>query len=73
MPNAATFLEQLEAIAKRTTADGDLISKYYRDRLYKEGLIDRSCGYNFITVKGVQYLKSIDLMPDTTRYKLVRK
>jgi hypothetical protein len=69
----AIYLEQLQQLAKRVVWDGDLISKSARSALMLEGLVDRSCGYNFITVKGIQYLKSVDLMPDLTQYKLVRK
>lgn len=66
-------LEQLQAIAKRTTHDGDLISKSVRDKLVKAGFVERVHGYNFITKLGIIHLKSIELMPDTTRYELVKR
>lgn len=65
-------LEQLIAISKRTTWDGDLISKNARGELVDQGLVERAHGFNFITKKGIDYLVSVGLMPDTTRYKLVK-
>ena len=48
----------LEALAQLLTAtwDGNLMSKDARDRLVKCGLAQRHLGYNWVTIKGVQYL-----------------
>ena len=49
----STYLEQLAQIFNGAVWDGDLISKDDRDRLVKDGLVDRSEGYNIITPDGV--------------------
>jgi hypothetical protein len=71
MPDPKPMLEQLQQLACRVVWDGDLISKQHRTQLVLEGLADRIHGYNFITRKGIEYLRSVDLMPDVTIYRLI--
>lgn len=43
-------------------SDGDLISKGDRDHLFKNGLCDRIHGYSFITGRGLNILKSLNIL-----------
>ena len=56
------MIEQLLQIFNRTTWDGDLISKDYRNKLFKAGLVNKKLGWNLITKKGVKYLVELGLV-----------
>ena len=52
-------LQQLTAL----TWDGDLISKFERDKLVKSGLAQKiTNGWNIITDKGVTYLEDLQFI-----------
>lgn len=54
------IIEQLRQL-KTATWDGDLISKYLRDRCIENGLANRSkCGWNVITSEGLSVLVEQD-------------
>ena len=49
------YIDQLKQL-RTLTWDGNLISKYHRDWLFKNGYIQRRDGWNWITSKGVHFL-----------------
>lgn len=57
-----TQIEQLKQIADRPIWDGNLISKEGRDELFKIRLIDRACGWNFLTAEGVGMCCALGLL-----------
>ena len=62
-----TEVEQLRQLL-RVTWDGDLISKLARGRLVKNRLADRAHGCNFITAKGLRFLKRWGFLPDMSTH-----
>jgi hypothetical protein len=54
-------IEQLCQLIKPVW-DGDLISKYDRDELYKAGYIDRVHGLNFLTKSGICILTDLAIL-----------
>lgn len=56
------YVEQLLQLFNGTTWDGNLIAKSYRDELVKNGLAQRTKGWNLITLKGVRYLVELGLV-----------
>jgi len=44
------------------TWDGNLISKQVRDWLVERGLAQRFCGWNWLTVKGVEYCETLHIL-----------
>ena len=63
-------IEQLEQLTV-ATRDGDLISKQERDLLVKNGLAQRSAGFNVITEKGLQYLVDLNILKDAPQPGIV--
>ena len=59
---ATDYTEQLLAVFKSTTWDGDLISKSDRNALVKAGLIQKTRGYNLVTPKGVRHLLDLGIV-----------
>lgn len=55
------MIEQLKQLLT-TTWDGNLISKFCRDTLVKEGLAARCRGFNVITPKGIEWLDAVCLI-----------
>lgn len=67
-PMKTETLEQLLLLATATW-DGNLISKDARDNLVRAGLVQRARGYNWLTVKGLEYLVDLQVLTTTPNAK----
>jgi hypothetical protein len=61
--NTANVIETLKLL-RTVTFDGNLPSKNMRDFLEKQGLVDRVCGYNWLSAKGVDIARVLFLLGD---------
>jgi hypothetical protein len=55
-------VDTLRQLASGPTWDGNMVSKSDRDRLVTAGLIDRHMGWNFLTLKGVEYCITLGIL-----------